>query len=112
MRVPESAQILANVRPRNVFFGPSLGLGDTILKYFQGPRPFLDPTVASRGLLGKKKCELQTIREKSAVHFGCHFDLRVDKSHQKPKKVGDRKTSRNKMDFRLLPKWPNVAPTP
>ena len=32
-----------------------------------------------------------------------HFDLKVDKSHQKPQKVGARRASRKKLEFRLHP---------
>ena len=38
------------------------------------------------------------MREKRALHFGPQFDRPVGKSHRKPKKVGARKTHRNKAD--------------
>ncbi len=88
---------------------PLLAPWGTIWESFWHPRPILNPTVATFRLLVKKMCNLEPIREKKLVHFGHMFYPKVNKSHKKPQEVGARTTNRTKIDFRPLPKWPNVA---
>ena len=54
-------------------------------------------------VLVRKRCNSEPNPEKKVGHFGHHFGTKVDKSQQKPEKIGGGKARRKKNDFRPLP---------
>ena len=69
------------------------------------------PLGAQRTRTVHANCNLEAICEKTLVHFGHHFDPKVDKSNEKLEKYAPGKQAETQIDFRTLPDWPNVAPT-
>jgi hypothetical protein len=78
----------------------------TIRQRFGTPDP-LGPTEATVDPWAKLPCG-----HNPGIYFESHVDPKVDNSHQNPKKVDFRKTSRQTIDYRSVPKCPNMTPTP
>lgn len=68
------------------------------------PKPLRDPSGATCVHLVEKWCSLDIIWEKTMFHFKIHFDIKINKSQLKPRKVGVGKTSRKKKRFPPPPK--------